>query len=97
MVKNPEFQKLSKDKLRKKDDKNIEVEPEYKDSVDGVVGEKTAKEVEIWLNEEYTKPFIEIKKGHFDDEAVEKNLKERESEEHIAGEQIKKLQKDLKE
>jgi peptidoglycan hydrolase-like protein with peptidoglycan-binding domain len=63
--------------------------------VDGIVGEKTEKEIAVWLQNNWVKPDSEFRKGDYDDNGVKNKFGERGGEKHHPGTGITDLQKDL--
>jgi peptidoglycan hydrolase-like protein with peptidoglycan-binding domain len=93
------FQELAKKPERKKTD-DIKIEKidkiTFDGSADGIVGEKTEKEIAIWVQNNWVKPEPEYRKGDVDDNGVMNKHGERGSEKHHPGSGILDLQKDLK-
>ena len=64
-------------------------------AVDGIVGEKTEKEIAVWLQNNWVKPDPEYRKGDYDDNGVKNKFGERGGDNHHPGMGITEFQKDL--
>jgi uncharacterized protein (TIGR02594 family) len=93
-----QFQELAKKPERKKTD-DIKIEKidkiTFNGSADGIVGEKTEKEIAVWLQNNWVKPDPEYRKGDVDDNGVKNKHGERGSDKHHPGSGILDLQKAL--
>jgi hypothetical protein len=92
------FQELAKKPERKKtsDVQIIKTEKiTFDGDADGIVGEKTEKEIALWLQNSWVKPDPEYRKGDVDDNGVKNKHGERGSDKHHPGNGILDLQKQL--
>jgi peptidoglycan hydrolase-like protein with peptidoglycan-binding domain len=92
------FQELAGKPERKKTDdvKIVKIEKiTFNGTVDGIVGEKTEKEIAVWLQNNLVKPDTEFRKGDYDDNGVKNKCGERGNDNHHPGTGITEFQKDL--
>jgi peptidoglycan hydrolase-like protein with peptidoglycan-binding domain len=92
------FQELAGKPERKQADDVKIVKTEkitFDGTIDGIVGEKTEKEIAVWLQNNWVKPDAEYRKGDYDDNGVKNKFGERGGENHHPGNGITELQKDL--
>jgi peptidoglycan hydrolase-like protein with peptidoglycan-binding domain len=85
----PERKKADDIKIEKIDDITFD------GAVDGIVGEKTEKEIAVWLQNNWVKPDPEYRKGDYDDNGVKNKFGARGGENHHPGNGITEFQKDL--
>ena len=62
---------------------------------DGIVGEKTHKEMGLWIREKWVKPVPNLYKGDYDDEGVRNRKGNRGGEDYHSGEIVAETQKSL--
>jgi peptidoglycan hydrolase-like protein with peptidoglycan-binding domain len=93
-----QLQELAKKPERKKADdvKIVKIDKiTFNGSADGIVEEKTEKEISVWLQNNWVKPDPEYRKGDVDDNGVKNKHGERGSDKHHPGSGILDLQKQL--
>jgi uncharacterized protein (TIGR02594 family) len=62
---------------------------------DGIVGKKTADEIDLWLRKDWVKPIPVYRKGEYDDKGVSNGKGKKGTDDHHAGTPIVAAQEDL--
>jgi uncharacterized protein (TIGR02594 family) len=81
--------KRSKGKIEQADKALDQSEP------DGIVGKKTADEIDLWLKKDWVKPQITLRHGEYDDTGVQNGKGKSETDDHHKGTPVVKAQENL--
>jgi ribosomal protein L21E len=81
--------KRSKGKIEQADKALDQSEP------DGIVGKKTADEIDLWLRKDWVKPQITLRHGEYDDTGVQNGKGNKGTDDHHKGTPVVKAQENL--